>query len=352
MSKSIGNINKNDRLLQENKQRDHKREYKDSIKQYVRKNGWVPAAKERLAKANKNGSKYLKYFTLCAGNAIDVLWFSRKEGLIYSNEIGFPEVVYCEHNPDEYENIARRLGRTVGYLAEIEDLILKNDPDNSEDFYSQLPFDVYNLDFSGVCFPRSEPPFSKTLKSIVTLIEVMGEQRYQHSFDIFFTFRANKTDENNEAIKELKGNLRENRKSFPEFNKLITQNYGNKLEGFEGHYHKFLLITLPKYLGRCACNLGFEVKVTHRYYYSRPNPEHANYHIISFGLSFEWVGGNTNLNKSLRQPVPNQEIRNQGYYSMMMGLVKEDICNVDAVRFERQQFLEEVQELLEAVEGE
>jgi hypothetical protein len=340
-----------DRRLEERKRTEHRREYTDSIKQYVRMHGWVPAARERLNKIRETGRTYLKYFTLCAGLAIDVWWFYLYEDLIDYDERGFPDVVFCERVPEEYEEIGRGLKRTRGYLASFEELILKRETENSIDFFSQLPFDVYNLDFSGVCFPKKEPPFSSTLESITTLIRVLGEPEYrQQGFDMFFTFRAQESEENRDAINDLRTNLRENRKYFSEFNTLITQKYGANLENLN-HYHDLLLITLPKYLGKLGMDIGFRVRMTHRYYYPRPTLEHPEFYIISFGLSFDWVERATELRRGLHQPVLRDEITIDAYHEMMIQLVRDDISNVEAIRFAREDYRVQVQQLLETVEA-
>ncbi|TET78724.1 hypothetical protein E3J38_08105, partial [candidate division TA06 bacterium] len=150
-----------DRRLRESKQREHKQDYTGPVKQFVRKHTWVPAAQSRREIVHDEGREYLRYFTLCAEEAIDVRLF-RKEKLVESDGRGYPDVVFCEHFADQYELITASLRRTRGFLADFEDLVLDRNSPQSRDFYSTLPFDVYNLDFTGVCFPSTERPFSNT----------------------------------------------------------------------------------------------------------------------------------------------------------------------------------------------
>lgn len=339
-----------DRLLRENKQREHKRDYTDPEKQFVRKNAWVLAAQTRLQRVRDAGREHLKYFTLCAEKAIDVHLFW-VENLIEFDGRGYPKVVFCECYPDQYELIAARLGRTRGFLAYFEDLVLDQNRPESKDFFLELPFDVYNLDFTGVCFPKTEPPFSRTLKAIVTLVDELGKPPYQQGFDMFLTFRARRSEENEDAISQLKDNVRDNRKQYDWFDDAFAKKYGGDIGPLlDRKYHEFLLRTLPKLLGRFGKEAGFRVACPYSLYYPRPNVQHPDFYIISFVLSFDWEGEDTGLRRSVRQRVPKQEIVTEAYLRMMRLLIEQDITNVGAAKFARDQYKQEVQDLLAIVE--
>ena len=338
-----------DRLLRERKQREHERDYTDPEKQFVRKHAWLPAAQDRLQRVRDTGREYLKYFTLCAEKAIDVRLFW-VENLVEFDERGYPNVVFCEHFADQYELITASLRRTRGFLADFEDLVLDRNSPQSRDFYSTLPFDVYNLDFTGVCFATTEPPFSKTLDAIVTLVDESARLPDKQGFDMLLTFRAQRSEENQEAIRALKDNVRENRRGHGWFNEVFLASYGDDLGQLLHRYHEFLLLTLPKLLGRFGADAGFQVACTHRLYYPRPSVQNTQYHIISFGLSFDWVGRDTGLSRTVRQRVPRQEIITDAYFGMMRRLITQNITNVGAARFARDQYKQDVQALLALVE--
>ncbi len=341
------------RLLRETKLREYRRDYTGAVKAFVRKHAWVPAAQNRLQQAkHERGAEFLKYFTLCAEKAIDVHLLGI-ENLVDFDGRGYPEVVFCEYHAEQYELIARTLGRTKnGYLARFEDLVLDEASQESQDFYSELPFDIYNLDFTSVCFPKTEPPFSNTLDAIVTLIKKLGEEAlFRQGFDIFLTFRAQRSADNNEAIRSLKDNVRVNRREFDWFDKALELNYGPSVGKLvNNRYHEFLLVALPKLLAWYAQDFGFGVECPHRLCYARPDPQHPHFHIISFVLSFDWVGVSTSSERSVRQPSPKQAFTTAAYVKMVRHVIEQKPTNVDTAKFPRRKYAQEVQELLDLVE--
>ncbi len=332
-----------DRRLRESKQREHKQDYTGPVKQFVRKHAWVPAAQSRHEIVRDEGREHLRYFTLCAEEAIDVRLF-RKEKLVESDGRGYPDIVFCEHFPDQYAVIAESLGRTRGFLADFKSLVLDRNEPKSEDFYSELPFDVYNLDFTGMCFPRGDPPFSRTLDAIVSLVDELGKPRYQKGFDIFLTFRADRSNENEEAIKQLKGHVRENKRERDWFRNAFVERYEDVGRLLDSKYHEFLLLTLPKLFGSFGMDAGFRVTCPYRLYYQRPNPPSPPlFYMISFVLSFDWV---KERRKSLQRLCSRQEILLHAYTKLLQQLFKQDITNVNKVQFDYDLYEQEVKELL------
>ena len=341
-----------DRALRESKQREHEQDYTDPEKHYVRKHAWVPAAQARLDRLRGQGTaEYLRYFTLCAEKAIDVHLFDVQESLVKFDGKGYPDVVFCECYPDQFEAIQTRLERTTGILGYFEDLVLDESCEESQLFTSELPFDIYNLDFTGVCFPRAEPPFSRTLDAIVTLVERLGQQSFQKGFDIFLTFRAQRSQENEDAIRQLRDNVQDNRSQYDWFDELFTGNYGNSIGTLaRSSYHDFLLLSLPKFVGRFGERAGFRLTCPHRLCYARPTAQHPQFYIVSFVLTFDWEGPDTTLQRSVRQSVPAHEARTEAYLGMLRSLVQQNICNVGTTMFAREQYRQEVQDLVALVE--
>lgn len=340
-----------DRLSREEKQREHVRDYSDPEKHYVRKDVWAPVAFDRLQKLRVHEHRRLKYFTLCAEKAIDVHYFGIQNLIEEYDGRGYPSVAFCEYFADQYEIIASNLGRTRGFLSRFEDLVLRRETEESKSFYSELPFDIYNLDFTGVCFPRKDSPFSNTLQAIIALIEELGTEKFKGGFDMFFTFRAQRSAENAVAIRQLRDNLRENRRQYDWYDQAFRRKYGDVGELLHARYHEFLLCALPKLIGRIGKQSGFQVSCPYSLYYPRPNIQNPNYYIISFILSFDWIGINREVLRSVRQRIPHQEIATEAYLNMIRTTVERDIQNVGATRFARAAYEREVTDLLTAVEN-
>ena len=341
-----------ERALRDGKQREHEQDYTDPEKHYVRKHAWVPAAQARVERLRCEGTaEYLRYFTLCAEKAIDVHLFGVQESLVEFDDKGYPGVVFCECYPDQFEAITARLDRTTGILGYFEDLVLDASCQASQLFTSELPFDVYNLDFTGVCFPESEPPFSRTLDAIVTLVEQLGHPPFQKGFDIFLTFRAQKSQVNEDAIRQLRANVQDNRTQYDWFDELFAGNHGDSVGTLaQSRYHEFLLLSLPKLVGRFGERAGFRLTCPHRLCYARPTAQDAQFYIVSFVLTFDWEGEDATIERSVRQSVPAQEARTEAYLRMVRNLVQQDVCNVGTTRFAREQYRREVQVLLALVE--
>jgi len=340
----------NDRRISEEKQSEHERDYTDAEKHYVRKHVWEPAASDRLIKINATESRQLKYFTLCAEKAIDVYYFYFKNLIGDYDGLGYPTVAYCECDTGHYETLAANLGRTLGFHAYFEDLVLDQENPKSKEFYSSLPFDIYNLDFTGVCFPRGEPPFSRTLDAIVTLINKLGQPGYRSGFDIFFTFRAQRSEENRDAIRDLKNNLDDNIRSYPWYNDLFIFRHQSVEELLQSRYHEFLLCSLPKLIGGLSRVAGFQVSCPFSLYYPRPNSQNPKYYIVSFVLKFDWVGVDApRFGRRVRQQIPLQDIVTDAYLQMIRAIIERNIQNVGSIKFPRQIYIDEVNQILNAV---
>jgi hypothetical protein len=351
MSNLQGNDTNANRIIREEKQREHAREYTDPEKHYVRKNVWQPAAIDRLQKLRVREQRRLKYFTLCAEKAIDIHYFGISNLIEDRDGLGYPSVAFCECFPDQYEMIAANLGRTRGFLSRFEDLVLDRESEVSKSFYSELPFDIYNLDFTGVCFPSGDSPFSNTLNAIVALIEELGTEKYHRGFEMFFTFRAKRSEENEEAITQLKDNLRDNRDHYGWYNHAFEEKYGDIGRLLKTRYHEFLLCALPKLIGQFGRRSGFQVACPYRLFYPRPNIKKPNYYIISFVLSFDWIGPNKDGRRAVRQVISRQEIATSAYLDLIRVTVERDVQNVSSTPFPREDYKREVADLLEAVEN-
>lgn len=267
--------------------------FRDEKKHFVRINGWLPIAKKRLGIMDRSNDFGLRYFTLCGKDAIDILLFKREE-LIKDDERGFPSVYYCENHYTSFAEVQPLLGRTKGKRMEFEQLVQSADFEN---FVRDSPFDLVNLDFSGNCFPKQDAPFSATLKAIHRLLELQEGK----DFDLFITFRARRSEENDSAIDELDDNMKKN---FSKSTK-VESRYKMRYPGLSpsalasNDYPLFLLATFPKILFGFGASNGFTVSSKAKFKYCRRPDSSRSYEIVKFIFSFEHIStGNSFGGKS------------------------------------------------------
>jgi len=225
----------------------------------------------------------LKYFTLCGKEGVDIFLFQR-EGLIKDDGRGFPSVFYIESHYPSFAGLIPILGRTTGKRREFEGLM-------GEPWFQgrirESPFDVINLDFSGCCFPRADHPFSTTLKSIYSLIDLQKG----HEFDLFVTFKALRSAENAEAIKQLFSNMERNFEQETQTEVKFRERFGSiTLEQLlERDYGRFLLLTFPKIIFGFGSDHGFIVSCPQKFLYRRRSSQGRAYQVIKFLFLFEPV---------------------------------------------------------------
>ncbi len=310
----------------DNKQAEVRSISRDPVKHYVRVNGWVLFASSRLEQILTEGSEReygLRYFTLCGEDGLDIYLFQR-EGLLIDDDRGFPSAFYCEKYRKNFIKIRTLLGRTPGKMKRFQEII------NLGSFQMRIretPFDVVNLDFSGVCFPISDPPFSITLQSIRTLIELQSG----HGFDLYITFRAFRTDDNEEAIDGLIRNMDLNFVKNPKIREEYVNIYGDDdVEGLSNcHYGKFLLTTIPKIILRFGYEYGFVIKCQRKYIYERKKPKHPklDYHIVKYIFTLE----PEHDFDPLVFPSPINETIEEAYYISIIEDLKNSSLDVDEI---------------------
>jgi hypothetical protein len=162
-------------------------------KHWVRKEGWLPSGKDFAIRCKK---KHLKYFTLCAENAIDIFLFE-KAGLLHrdkNNELH--DVIICEKNgivAQKIQSLVRpplKEAILVGKLENIlnfEDDHHTNGKDPDDDTINmrnanirqkfnwkrdhlrlkkEFPFDLINFDIVENMLKELDTPLLKSLKKI------------------------------------------------------------------------------------------------------------------------------------------------------------------------------------------
>jgi hypothetical protein len=229
----------------------------DVLKHAARYRLWLP----EVAALKKDKGRFLKYFTLPGKYAWDIFFFEKNQ-IVEKGTRGFRDVRFCDNNEQSYVTAKRLLGNTVGKKGNFEDLVLNG----RREFWDGFPYDVYNLDFCGTCFPDEQPPFSDTFEAITRIIE-NHVSRNHFPFILLLTMKALASETSDEAKEELKANIETNRRDralADQVNSVIPD-----LESFVSRrFADFIIISIPKvicYLARGHCDL----EVRQRAKYSR-----------------------------------------------------------------------------------
>lgn len=247
------------------------------VKHYVRLNGWLPSARTRYERVNRP----LRLFTLCGEDAIDVRLFAA-ERLIEKDSRGFPGVSWCELSPETASILRTKLGRVSrSFLGTLEKL------SQTAEFKEWFPFDVINLDFTSLPFPRSQPPFNSTWVAVTTILAC--QQTHRAGCELFLTFNADRSPANDDAVNQLVSLVETNFESRNWSRDLFMSTSGGVLPAdlSSSQYDKFLLIALPKFVGRLAADQGFGVRELGRFAYTRHPPGRRPYRITKFTFSLE-----------------------------------------------------------------
>ena len=243
----------------------------DPIKHAARWLLWLPEA--QTLKAQKKS--FLKYFTLPGKLAYDIFFFE-SEGILQKTQRGFPDVRFCDNNEQAYLTAKRLLGNTIGKKDNFEWLVLRD----RREFWDGFPYDLYNLDFTGTCFPDNQPPFSNTFRAIDKIIR-SHFSRNAFPFVVFLTMKALESETNEEAKTELKQNLETNRQN-PNFTEEINSLIPDVESFVNNRFEDFILISIPKiicHLAEAYCDM--EVKSRAKYARRR-----GSYFITKFVFKF------------------------------------------------------------------
>jgi len=276
------------------------------IKHTARHLLWLPEAASLRTEKNR----FLKYFTLPGKWAWDVFFFE-KNGIIEKVERGFPNVRFCDNNVKSYTDAKKLLGNTIGKKEDFERLVLNN----HREFWDGFPYDLYNLDFCGTCFPDDQPPFSDTFRSIERIIKDHVKNNH-FPFIIFLTMKALDTQTNSEAKRQLKENIETNRQNqafAANINSLIPD-----VDNFEStRFVDFIIVSIPKiicHLAKSQCDI--EVKV--RAKYSRNNSRDGTFFITKFVFKFT------------RKRQKALTVRNDNYINNIVNIMRLDnITTID-----------------------
>ena len=296
-------------------------------KHYVRENGWLEIAKKRTQTLNKK--RALRYFTLCGLPAYDIKTFA-KEGILEKGGTGYDSTFFCERDDTIIEEISRKV--SPNYWNGTFEAFVKSIEDNREQReklrkLNLFPFDIYNLDFTGSCIPSKEAPYSKILEALTRLIDL--NRREKQNFDLFLTFRAKKTEDNKNAVQQLKNLLEKNCNDYPNAKKILETIHGN-ISKLLSNYENFITITIPKYLLKKAEDLNYVMDIYPSYKYKRVSGKSGEYYIANIILSFKYFHRHRgNRNTRLDEPTASDQIHRLYYPTSIEKIFNNKIIDVD-----------------------
>ena len=299
-------------------------------KQFVRWQGWLPLALLRKTKINHSGRKGpLRYFTLCGPEALDVLYLA-SQGVLDFDGRGYPGVVFCESDSACLAETLSRLGRPLHYFPDrLENVVLDAQNQFNAEFRQLIAFDIFNLDFTGVCFPVRDAPYSRTLQALREIISLQGAA--EAGFDLFVTFRAERSRENAEALAELKRNMNENLQRHDGIRDSFAQRYGDVRALLNRDYPRFLLATFPKLIVRYGNDENYRVQSVDGYFYKsqysdRRTGQRRSYHIVNFLFTFDFEPTSTGI---LQTGPTRAEALAQNYVDAVSRAVLLEVTDVD-----------------------
>jgi hypothetical protein len=252
------------------------RDFGDELKHAARSLLWLPEAK----RLRQEKGRFLKYFTLPGKRALDIFFFEQ-EGIIEKQVRGFPGVRFCENDFYSFAAAKKCLGDTVGIKRNFEDIVLKNRPE----FWDGFPYDIYNLDFCGTCFPDNQPPFSDTFEALTKIIN-RHHLREHFPFLIFMTMKAFSPGTLQEAKDQLAQNIEDNRDDN-NFTEIINRIIPSTDSFVRDNFVDFIILSIPKLVCHIAHRERKHILVKHRAKYRRYNSHDGVFYITKFVFRFD-----------------------------------------------------------------
>jgi len=255
--------------------------YRDPVKHFVRVNGWLPAAANRLKilqSESRRRSRFAKYFTFPGEFAIDVLLLA-ENGIIEETRVGFPSVVYCESRPDILSEINKRLGKCMGvFQYPFERAVF------SRAFESFCPFDILNLDLTKEIFPKNGRPESNTIRAIEKLLWLHKNR----NFDLYITFKSSPGETNPNAINAFKRMINDNFQNNINLKEAFVKSCGmESSELLRSNFTLFWCKSFPKWILEQGVTKNVAGNFVGEFCYRRQPPYGNPYDIVTFLFSFE-----------------------------------------------------------------
>ena len=262
---------------------------RDPLKHYVRRCGWLTAAKNQKRAVRRRSKKIpLRYFTFCAEAAIDVFMLVHEGIIERSDQTGRLEGVYfCEQDDSKFGIIADLIGSPEqGFQGKFDQIVLFKDDEETEGktleddqpyepevrerlieklkykdanhrLRQAFPFDIINLDVcGGPMFSSEQTVITPLLRSIAQILEWQTKSRFPinnlecKQFTLFITSHIDPNRTNQDAIEQLKNRVVENINTNVDFGSAFFDRYGHdeadKL--VREKFAEFFCLALPKFM--------------------------------------------------------------------------------------------------------
>lgn len=290
----------------------------DSVKHYVRYNGWVEAfraIKNHADREHKQRRKpeRCKYLTFCAAQAVDVFMLERLSYIHRDPETRrLSNVYFCENDEESFSIISKLIGsEQQGFFGDFVSIVLQ-DINNDEDIQDNkdpfdepetsaqretlrlkqvkksllqvFPFDVINLDFYGNFFPKYEGRYSdscQAYKQVLTLQKV-NENYSCVKFTMFLTVYTpvEIRQINQDSFESLEGTIFSNF-AYPKFREAFGDKFGHNDPGSLDIHLRFIIGFVKQIVFKESYQLGWQPFLKDVFCYDRYKPKSGELYKMS-----------------------------------------------------------------------
>lgn len=291
----------------------------DLVKHYVRLVGWLPAIRHRAARV---GERNLRYLTFCAAKAIDVFLLEMEDLISRDPETGrLIDIYYCEREAEDFASIATLIGSAAqGFLGDFADIVLFQTPpelenanldeldhlprdsirrhqlhlkDSNNRLRDAFPFDVINLDVSGVLFPPNDPPVSRLFNSIRIVLDWQSDAMLNGvpltEFTLFVTSRVASEEMHPEALDMLEEILERNIELHEMYREEFLRKYpvGTARGLRQAEFEDFFVSGVCKVIIDEAIRRNWNPEFRYVFLYRRPLAGDPAFYIVSTVLQLQ-----------------------------------------------------------------
>jgi len=298
-------------------------------KQYVRSKGWIPEAKERLARlpkvSQRGPRRRLRYLTFCAEGAIDVLALRNAKIIKKSAEKLYDTVTFFDFAPQAVDKTLRIIEGANGFPIDFFELINSDypeipqsesdlDPQDAEeddvtfreaknrylygDFRRSFPFDLMNLDVERYVIRPTEKLPGELLTAWDKILEwqkregSFGKLKIKvDEFTVFFTAKIGPRElpdtHRDNLIRVIEANI----ERFPDLKHILSSRFSedNAEKLYHSNFDEFFKLAVPKALisRALAKDWMLDLELSYKAFeFDRQPPASDEYTMVHYILHF------------------------------------------------------------------